>query len=83
MAEQQNVESKPVDMEAVRAQAPLPKPIEPETDATLLRWRRMEYKLVLSQIMTTPSLLIEYAKMEKLTLRDAFLLLDKRIKELS
>ena len=58
-------------------------PIEKDVADDILKERRTEYKLVLLQIMGNAQLLLEYAKMEKLTLRDAFLLLDKRIKELS
>lgn len=63
--------------------AEIEKPIEKDVADAILKERRTEYKLVLMQIMGSAQLLIEYAKMEKLTLHDAFLLLDRRIKELS
>ena len=58
-------------------------PVEKDVADAILRERRTEYKLVLMQIMGSAQLLLEYAKMEKVNLRTAFLLLDQRIKELS
>ena len=57
--------------------------VEKDVADAILKERRTEYKLVLMQIMGSAPLLIEYAKMEKVNLKTAFLLLDQRIKELS